>query len=143
MSLYKRLHTPNSPLLPLSPMCPNVSPSMYLSPYTTSIRSRRSFTPNHLNVLPPPSLSPIQAGILSSKKKLHIPYVSTKRPSSPERRSSNYVVSSTKKSMKKVRSSVRFAFSFGFFCCFLSFECSIFIHSIHSFESFAIFSNQN
>lgn len=113
MSLYKRVYTPNSPLMPLSPMYPIASPSMFLSPYTTSIRSRRSFTPNHLNVLPPPSLSPIQAGILSNKRKLRDPF-------EPERRlnRTTTVLSSSQKNMKKVRSSVRFIFYLVFFRSF-------------------------
>ncbi|XP_055323387.1 uncharacterized protein LOC129578603 [Sitodiplosis mosellana] len=103
MSLYKRLHTPNSPLLPLSPM-PMASPSMFLSPYTTSIRSRRSFTPSHLNMLPPPSVSPIQATILSAKNKQRKPAMQTTPDQMLE---CSLVMSSVKKSMKKVRSTAR------------------------------------
>lgn len=102
MSLYTRVHTPNSPLLPLSPM----PSSAFLSPYTASLGSRRSFTPNHLNILPPPSLSPIRAGILSNKRKscdLH----QNSNSSESEFKRPLPVPSSTQKSMKSVRSSAR------------------------------------
>ncbi|XP_031618251.1 uncharacterized protein LOC116337648 [Contarinia nasturtii] len=104
MSLYRRLHTPNSPLVPLSPMMPMPSPSMYLTPYTTSIRSRRSFTPTQLNMLSPPSVSPIRAAL--SVKNTN--FDQNEGNTTPQQKlNCSLVFSSTKKSMKKIRSAAR------------------------------------
>lgn len=102
--MYTRVHTPNSPLLPLSPM----PSSKFLSPYITSLGSRRSFTPNHLNILPPPSLSPIRGGKSSIKRKSCDLHDDPKTSESKFKRPLPVPVqSSEQKSMKKVRSSVR------------------------------------
>lgn len=103
MSLYTRVHTPNSPLLPLSPM---PSSSTFLSRYIASLGSRRSFTPNHLNILPPP----IRGGKSSIKRKSCDLHDDPKSSESKFKRPLPVpapVQSSAQKSMKKVRSSAR------------------------------------
>lgn len=101
MSQFIRVHTPNSPLLPLA----QPSSGMYLSPYTTTLRSRRSFTPSQLNFLPPPSVSPIHANLSNKGKKMRDNYTQMTPETQPM--NSSLILSSTQKSMKKIRSTAK------------------------------------
>lgn len=131
MSLYTRVHTPNSPLLPLSPL----PSSTFLSPYIASLGSRRSFTPNHLNILPPPSLSPIRGGKLSIKRKSCDLHDEQKSSESKFKRPLPVPVqSSLQKSMKKVRSSARLIC----LCCYISIAFFLRLNSIFDFQSFFV-----
>lgn len=85
------------------PSSSSSSSSMFLSPYTVSLRSRRSFTPNHSNILSPPNLSPIWAGILSNKS--YDPHYDSASSEPTFKRP--FAVSASRKSMKKLRSSAR------------------------------------
>lgn len=108
--MYKRVHSPHSPLMPLSPMAVELRPhlvgttsaSNFLSPGMAMKRGRirRSFTPCHPNmVISPPSVSPIQKQSL--QKKCATPDIGLRKP---------MVTQSAKTSIKLVRSSVRCAF---------------------------------
>lgn len=130
--MYTRVHTPNSPLLPLSPM----PSSKFLSPYITSLGSRRSFTPNHLNILPPPSLSPIRGGKSSIKRKSCDLHDDPKSSESKFKRPLPVPVqSSEQKSMKKVRSSVRLIWFIWFFSQFF---CRLHPRIFQLFFSFSL-----
>lgn len=101
--MYKRVRTPNSPLMPLSPMATNMEANVniktpthnFLSPSLALPRNRirRSFTPCNSNIaMSPPSVSPIV------KRKY----------ATPQNSPSNKVVRrSANTSIKILRSSVR------------------------------------
>lgn len=110
--MYKRIHTPNSPLLPLSPMVPNgtqlTTTTMALTPIDAIFRnkSRRSFTPALVN-RSPPSVSPIH-GISMPNKMKSIENLKRLQLSTPSKTfGSSSVQKSVNASMKKVHSSAR------------------------------------
>lgn len=106
--MYKRIRTPNSPLMPLSPMSANMetndmikTPKNHYLPPSLALptnRVRRSFTPCNSNVaLSPPSVSPIV--------KRHY--------ATPQNSPNNKLIKrSANTSIKMLRSSVRCLFKF-------------------------------
>lgn len=95
--MYKRIHTPNSPLLPLTPLVQS-STKICLSPKDTRLRGklRRSFTPITTGrfCFSPPSISPIRGNgveFSTPSKKLNF----------------NSISKSANASMKLLRSSAR------------------------------------
>lgn len=119
--MFKRLHTPNSPLLPLSPLVRDdtrlgVSPSgTFLSPSSAMFESnqknrmRRSFTPFPLKPMTPLSISPIEAHLLSIKSKSQNGPASIEKSATPDQKlECSLVLSSAKASIKRIRSSARY-----------------------------------
>lgn len=113
--MYSRLHTPNSPLLPLTPIIRNgdiktPASNMFLTPlYLQRSHARRSFTPNSFNMMPPPSVSPIRGLQMSSgkHKTLEISPKNNAYVTPEENLECSLVLSSAKTSMKRLRSSAR------------------------------------
>lgn len=130
--MYKRIQTPNSPLMPLTPMVSNGKTDIkksFLSPMDANLRCRlrRSFTPiggSGKFLLSPQSISPIEG--LSSKKnsieKTELNQCSTP----PVQVDCASIAKSSKASMKKLRSSARFAH-------FILFVVVIFLYFLSSF----------
>lgn len=105
--MYKRIHTPNSPLLPLTPLV-ETSAKVFLSPKETRGRLRRSFTPMMATrfCCSPPSISPIHSNIQINGSSIKF-NENLKTPSKKLNYSS--ISKSANASMKLLRSSARYS----------------------------------